>query len=269
MTDPWQQVTSVGDSTIRQRSASPEIRGSLARISHQPPAASADRSASQGRAPSGLLDILLSMPASASVRAALIYGPIRALATESGEKCGLVAHEFGVDSIRPAHGGVVGGAQLELLARGQQIVVGDLGVEAQLSPSLGGACPLLPRRPGLRRLRGLPFRFAGTSSELIRNEVGQWLWSRFSALSCLATWRLCARFILRSPSRGTNTKLHRAARSLPFPGPSIQEPLVDELEIEFPASRLPPYCRGDDAKGLLTAIDGNLAASLDLVERLR
>jgi hypothetical protein len=62
----------------------------LARISHQPPAASADRAASQGRAPSGLLDILLSMPASASVRAALIYGPLRALATESGEKCGLV-----------------------------------------------------------------------------------------------------------------------------------------------------------------------------------
>jgi multicomponent Na+:H+ antiporter subunit D len=65
----------------------------LARISHQPPAASADRSASQGRAPSGLLDILLSMPASASVRAALIYCPLRALATESGEKCGLAVHE--------------------------------------------------------------------------------------------------------------------------------------------------------------------------------
>jgi protease-4 len=67
------------------------FKSRLARISHQPPAASADRSASQGRAPSGLLDILLSMPASASVRAALIYGPLRALATESGEKCGLAA----------------------------------------------------------------------------------------------------------------------------------------------------------------------------------
>jgi hypothetical protein len=66
----------------------------LPRISHQPPAASADRAASQGRAPSGLLDILLSMPASTSVRAALIYGPLRALATESGEKCGLPARRL-------------------------------------------------------------------------------------------------------------------------------------------------------------------------------
>jgi hypothetical protein len=63
----------------------------LARISHQLPTAAADTPTPQGRTPSGLLDIVPTMPASASVRAASICGRLRALATEPGEKCGLVA----------------------------------------------------------------------------------------------------------------------------------------------------------------------------------
>jgi len=64
---------------------------SLACKSHQLSTASADGHASPGRTPSSVLDILSSMPAGASVRAAWIHTPLHALATKPGEICRLAS----------------------------------------------------------------------------------------------------------------------------------------------------------------------------------
>ena len=55
----------------------------------------------------------------------------------------------------------------------------------------------------------------------------------------------------------TRTEPHLTPRPLPLPRPSGQEPLVGELEIERPASRLGLRrpTTGDDAKRLRAAID--------------
>ena len=62
----------------------------LARISHQVSTAAADPGMSTALRSVGLLDVLSSTPAGSSRRAPCIHARLRRLATEPGEKCGLM-----------------------------------------------------------------------------------------------------------------------------------------------------------------------------------
>ncbi len=66
----------------------------LARISHHPSTATAPWRALAGFRSVGVLDIVSTMPARSSVAKASHATPLHRLATNGGEKCGLVIHEF-------------------------------------------------------------------------------------------------------------------------------------------------------------------------------
>jgi len=70
------------------------LGGGLACMSHQLSAASADAPAPQGRTPSASSTYCASMPAGASVRAALRHRRLHALATKAGETCRLGARAW-------------------------------------------------------------------------------------------------------------------------------------------------------------------------------